>query len=215
MLILTQNEFDALTAVTNSDGYCLMPEANYSQVKVTGGRLVFPSHCIFADRCNFGVQCEFGDDAVFGSDCTFGVGCSFGTQCRFYKGCWFGAACTFDEYCRFGAQCEFAGDCEFEEYCEFENKGRTMPGRPFVMVDGARGRSGTFYIFNFLNGMWVRDGGTFQPIKKFKKKLKRTLKRHESVFPTDLQHSPPKGLAEFKLTLAIIKAVEKSRGKIS
>ena len=100
-------------------------------------------------------QCPTGDYSKiksFGESCSFGKWCSFGESCRF------GESCSFGESCRFGKS------------CRFENGHVTATNlQPFYKFSGFSSRQmSETYIFNCVDGIFVRCGCFFGTIDAFK-----------------------------------------------
>ena len=119
---VTQTEFDS---IERRDGLKLCPQGDYSNVKVSGKKLIFPESCIFSAESVFGIFCSFGDECVFSGYCKFAGWCKFGRDCSFGCFCKFGDYCgfalrgDFDEGCTFGIMNDFSDYCTFRDSCDF------------------------------------------------------------------------------------------------
>ena len=157
MKIYSQEEFNNFEIVNNIK-QC--PSGNYKQIK------------IFGKMCSFGEWCSFGEGCSFGERCSFGEGCSFGKICSFGKMCSFGEWCSFGERCSFGEGCSFGKRCSFGEGCSFENL-KFDTHNYFIRINNIGSRRDGCYIFNSIDGLYIRSGCWFGSEAEFIERLKK------------------------------------------
>ena len=139
------------------------------------GTCVFEDGCSFRELCSFGAFCIFRAACRFAGNCTFGLSCGFGDDCRFGEKCTydlhcrFGKSCSFSALSQFGNRCQFGDSARFADGCIFEEIYTAKPGYPYIAIEGCNGSvPEKVYIWNFVEGIYVRDGGNLLTLSEYK-----------------------------------------------
>ena len=79
----------------------------------------------------------------------------------------------FNERCSFGKRCSFGEWCSFGEGCSFENGHKAVDRiQPFYKFSGFSSRQmSETYIFNSMDGIFVRCGCFFGSVDDFKNRV--------------------------------------------
>lgn len=182
-------------------------ECKFEEGCIFGLYCKFSDYTVFYKKCSFNFQQHFGDYSSFGEDCKFEVGCWFGShnlfghRCSFGSDshfentvtfgnftsfgfrCDFGKGCTFGEVCKFAAWCVFGFNSFFGKDCKLESKFLAKNNKPFIVLSDYEKDKFPIYIFNFVEGLYVRKGSFFGTIEAF---------RQQTIENEKTPHSPSK-----------------------